>query len=439
MAVDTPPRTAAEVAPEPPAADSSSGRFRPGPAGWAARLALVAAVVFVVLVYPLVWMPRSDVGILALAVIFAIIGLSLNVLIGYTGQLSLGHQAFVGIGAFTSAYMVSVQGQPFIIGVLVAAAVGGLQALLLGVLALRVTGLYFALLTLSYGILAQESLFNIQFLTGGGAGQPAPNPAGPDEFKPYYLICLAFLGVVLWIDWRMMRTKAGRALLALRENPRVAASLGVNVKLYTLLGFVMSGVFAGVGGALLAHRDGFVVSDIYNFQLALVFVIMTVVGGLRSRLGIIIGSAIFALLGFLVARVPGLESAFRDWHVTLPVLVLIPAVVVGVRLTLRARRGDGVGPLAPSALVAFGFGALALLVLSPLTVPYLEARLSEIPRLTPEIGRLVIGPVLLLGVLTMLPGGIGRLVRPFQAWVRGGRFDWAAGAQKEVQITDVRA
>ena len=175
------------------------------------------------------------------AVIFGIIGLSLNVLLGYVGQISLGHQAFVGIGAFTSAYMVSEQSQSFWLGVAVAVAIGGLQALVLGGVSLRITGLYFALVTLSYGLVAEQNIFQIEELTGGGQGQPAPKPAGFATDWRYYYLCLAFLAVVLWIDWRMMRTKRGRALLALRENPRVAATFGVNVRILTLFAFVRLG------------------------------------------------------------------------------------------------------------------------------------------------------------------------------------------------------
>ena len=102
--------------------------------------------------------------------------------------------------------------------------------LLLGAVALRVTGLYFALVTLSYGVMAKESLFNVESLTGGDAGQDAPRPIGFESHYRYYYLCLAFLALVLWLDWRMMRTKGGRALLALRENPRVAATLGINVR-----------------------------------------------------------------------------------------------------------------------------------------------------------------------------------------------------------------
>ena len=360
------------------------------------------------------------------AVIYAIIGLSLNVLIGYVGTISLGHQAFVGIGAFAAAYMAGQHGQPFLVGVFVAAILGGVQAVVLGGLALRISGLYFALITLSYGVLAQESLFNIQSLTGGGAGAFAPIPTG---FRSYYYICLAFLGVVLYADWRLMKTKGGRALLALRENPRVAATFGINVKAYTLVGFAVSGLFAGVGGALLAHRDEVVDPTGFSFQLALLFVLMTVVGGLRSRTGIVIGSALFALLKVIVEEVPGFERTLVRWDLTVPVIALLAG-----GLAIWLGRGDRRVAIAGGVVAALG-----LLVLSPVTVPFFEGRIGEMPALTPERASGVIGPVLLLVVLTRLPGGIGQLVRPVQHWLRGNRWDWSVGRVKEVQITDVRA
>jgi branched-chain amino acid transport system permease protein len=319
--------------------------------------------------------PGFEVNIYTQAVVFAIIGLSLNVLVGYTGQISLGHQAFVGIGAFTSAYVVSVQGQTFFVAVAVAMLVGALQALVLGAVSLRIKGLYFALITLSYGLVAELSIFQIQSLTGGGAGQAAPKPSAFDTDLRYYFLCLGFLGAVLWLDYRMMKTKGGRALLALRENPRVAATFGIDVKAYTLFAFVVSGMFAGLGGALLAHNDTFVVAEIYSFRLALVFVIMAVVGGLRSRTGVVIGSAFFALLGFLIEKIHVIE--------------------VG---------------------------------LSKLPKP-----------LAAEIAPLVVGPLLLLLTLTMYPGGIGQQIRPILRWLGGHRFDIHDRGDKEVQISDVRA
>ncbi|HET7721780.1 MAG TPA: branched-chain amino acid ABC transporter permease, partial [Acidimicrobiales bacterium] len=154
------------------AVSAAPAPFEPAPAGWVARGVVWAAIAWVVLALPgnvlsPVTLSATEARGASEAAIFAIIGLSLNVLIGYTGQISLGHQAFVGIGAFASAYVVTEVGQEFWIGVAVAAGIGALQAVLLGGVALRVTGLFFALITLSYGVMVQQSLFGVESLTGG--------------------------------------------------------------------------------------------------------------------------------------------------------------------------------------------------------------------------------------------------------------------------------
>jgi branched-chain amino acid transport system permease protein len=357
-------------------AATTAERHRPSPVGWAARVAVAAGIAWLVLLFPLT-QDAVRVNIYTEAVIFGIIGLSLNVLIGYAGQISLGHQAFVGIGAFTSAYMVTEQGQTFWVAVLVAMVVGGLQGLVLGAVSLRVTGLYFALVTLAYGIMAEDSLFNIKSLTGGTAGQPAPKPDGFESDWRYYYLCLVFLAAVLWVDRRLMKTKGGRALLALRENPRVAATFGTNVKGYTLLAFVLAGVLAGLGGSLFAHNSRTVVNSQFDFQLALVFVIMTVVGGLRSRVGVVLGAAFFSLIDYLFAELEFLS--------------------------------DGVDAI------------------------------PGLPDLPAEYVPVVIGPLLLLINLTTRPGGIGEAIAPLQRWLAGQRFSLHGTDSGEVQVTDVRA
>jgi len=336
--------------------------------GRAARGAVVAGLAGLVLVFPLT---RSgiEVNVYTEAVIYAIIGLSLNVLVGYAGQISLGHQAFVGIGAFTAAYVTTVHEQNFVAAIGVTMLVGAAQALLLGLVSLRITGLYFALVTLTYGTMAESSLFNITSLTGGAAGQAAPKPAAFASDHRYYFLCLAFLAVVLYVDWRLTATKAGRALLAIRQDRRVAASFGADLKRYTLIAFMVSGVFASVAGALLAYNTGSVVAGQFTFQLALVFVIMTVVGGLRSRAGVVVGSAFFALTGFL----------FDKLH------------------------------------LASAVSAIPLL-----------------PDLPADLAPLVLGPLLLLFTLTRHPGGFGELLRPIGRWLRAAPpADRPAGARVE--------
>ncbi|WP_372734234.1 branched-chain amino acid ABC transporter permease [Nocardioides sp.] len=326
----------------------------------------------------------SDVGAATEAVIFGIVGLSLNVLLGYTGQISLGHQAFVGLGAFTSAYVVVDLGLSFWFGLLIAAGVGALQAGLLGAVSLRLTGLYFALVTLAYGAFTEQTLLGITAITGGEGGKSAPRPAGFETETTYYFLCLAFLAAVIFFDWRLTSSKTGRALAALRENPRVAASYGINVKAYTLIAFVVSGAIAGLAGALLAHHDEVIVGQKFGFQLALLFVLMTVVGGLRSRSGVVIGAAFFALLG------------------TGKLLVMIdkPLGAIGFSLT-----------------------------------DFVEGTIG----LPQEFVALVVGPILLLVTITLYPGGIGQQIAPIREWLLGRPFDRHAGKVEEVTVSDVRA
>lgn len=360
--------------------DDEVAPFRPGIVGWLARGVVWALLAWVVFAIPgNVLSPFhlgvSDVGHASKAAIFAIIGLSLNVLIGYAGTISLGHQAFVGVGGFVSAYVVVDMGLEFWLAVPIAAAVGGLQAALLGAVSLRLTGLYFALVTLAYGVFAEETLFGITAFTGGEGGKNVPRPIGFQDDYSFYYLCLAFLAVVLWADWRLVRTKGGRALQALRENPRVASSYGIDVKAYTLMAFVVSGIFAGIGGALLAQQSTFLVPETFDFELALLFVLMTVVGGLRNRVGVVIGSVVFALLeeGTLVHLLH--IDGFLDRTIGLPA----------------------------------------------------------------EFFGLVVGPFLLLLTLTLYPGGIGQQVAPISHWLRGRKFDLHAGKVTEVEVADVRA
>ncbi|MEX2291322.1 MAG: branched-chain amino acid ABC transporter permease [Mycobacteriales bacterium] len=273
-----------------------------GPLRWVPR-----AVVYLLLAYwLLVLVPDSEVyaPIAADAAIYSIVGLSLNIIIGYTGQLSLGHQGFFGVGAFAAAYSLTVQGVPFAATFVIAAAVGGLFAFLIGIVALRITGLYLALITLVFGLTLEASLFEVPRFTNGGAGQPAERPEFLFDNGNFYLFCLVFLAAAVYLDWRLMKSKTGRALLALKENERVAEAFGVNVTLFKLIAFVLSGSLAGVAGALFAFRIEIVSASGFGFFLALTFVLMTVVGGLGNRIGVIMGSSFFAAIGYILEETP---------------------------------------------------------------------------------------------------------------------------------------
>lgn len=359
-------------------------RFTPSLPGWVLRALVLVPIGWFVLE----WLPGTPdrAGRATDWVVFALVGISLNILIGYTGQLSLGHQGFVGAGAFAAAYSLTVHEVPWVASILIAILVGALFALLLGFVALRITGLYLSLITLVFGITLEQSLFQQPDLTNGGAGQPAYKPDALIEPSRYYYVCLGVLVVIAYVDWRLTRTKAGRALFALRENERVAAAFGINVTAYKLLAFVMSGSIAGLAGALFAYRSEQVTGEDYDFFLALTFVLMVVVGGLNSRFGVLVGALLFSPMG--------LEYMLEHAH------------------WLRDFLIEGVW-FVP------GFG---------------EERIQFAPRL--------IGAFLLLLTLLQFPGGIAQQLRPITRWVSGGRFSFRHDVESgpgAVEGSNVRA
>lgn len=299
----------------PPPLQAPARPWAPSVGGWAARFAVLAAifggVILITATRPNFWQER-----IALAAIYAIIGISLNVVLGYVGQVSLGHHAFVGIAAFVAAWYVTEQAGctiercsfgAFATGTLFATLSGGVAAGLLGLIALRIKGLYLALITLAYGFVAERSIFEIPSLTRGGAGMPATRPDGWVTGEEFTWLCFLFLAGVIYVDWRFLRSKIGRAVLSIKHSEPVAASYGINVTAYKTLAFVMSGVFAGIAGSLFAFHSQNVVSNDFSFATATLWVLMVVVGGLGNRVGVVCISAFFALFPFLLELWTGLE------------------------------------------------------------------------------------------------------------------------------------
>ena len=281
--------------PEDPTADLAEVRWRPSAGGIAARLAVWCVVGAALGALPVVVPPLTR-TVVATVAVFGMVALSLNVLVGYAGQVSLGHSAFLGIGAFGAGYVLTELALPWEVAVAVAVALGAAVALLLGVVALRVRGLYLALVTLALGLFAERVLFGIEPLTGGGAGQTADRPPWAMGDLAYAYVCYAGLAVVWLLDWRLTDSKAGRAIRALRDDERVAASWGIDVTRYKLLAFVLSGAVAGLAGALFASITEVVSPLTFSFMLSLTFLMMVVVGGIGSRIGVVIGASLFTAL-----------------------------------------------------------------------------------------------------------------------------------------------
>jgi branched-chain amino acid transport system permease protein len=271
--------------------------WRPSPLGRYVRYVVLGLIGLLVVASPHL-MPPVSVNVLSRVATFAIIALSLNILIGYTGQVSLGHSAFLGMGAFTSGFVITELQLPWAAAVVAAIIVGAAQAILIGFVSLRVRGLYLALVTLVYAVFAERVLFNIEAITRGGAGMPADRPVLLQGDIMYAYVCIAAVALVWVLDWRLTSSKAGRAIEAIRDSERVAASWGINVTAYKLFAFVLSGAIAGLAGALFASIEQIVSPLTFVFTLSLTFLLMTIVGGVGSRPGVVLGAIVFTSLAF---------------------------------------------------------------------------------------------------------------------------------------------
>ncbi len=312
--------------------DDGGGRST---SGLILRGLVLAALLGAALSAPLL-MPDAQVNIVSRVACFAIVALSLNVLLGYTGQVSLGHSAFLGVGAFSAGYAITVLELPWAIAQLIAIGIGVLAALILGIVALRVKGLYLALVTLAYGLFAERVLFGIGPITQGGAGMPAARPEviGLNDVA-YAYICIGALVLVWVLDWRLTSSKAGRAIQAIRDSEKVAASWGINVTGYKLLAFVISGALAGLAGGLFASIEQIVSNLTFTFTLSLTFLLMVVIGGIGSRLGVVLGAVVLSGMAFFLdttARLIEQYTPVANWPLNASAEQLVGALLLVVVL-----------------------------------------------------------------------------------------------------------
>jgi branched-chain amino acid transport system permease protein len=269
------------------------------------RLAVLALLALAAAAPAWVWNPYH-LHTLIMAGIFAVLALSLNLLLGYTGQLSLGHAAFFGIGAYASALStVKLEWSPWtglVVAILAPAATGWL----IGRLALKLRGAYFVLLTISFAGVVSLVSVNWMTLTNGPLGVPGVPPvelALPGlptlslrAKSAYYYLVLTAVALCYVVCRALVRSRVGRALIALRENETLAESIGIDGTHYLVLAAMLSAAMAGLAGGLYAHYTRFVSPEVFLFSYTVTMVIMVVAGGKGTLSGPIVGAVIFTAL-----------------------------------------------------------------------------------------------------------------------------------------------
>ena len=279
--------------------------------------------------------------------ILGLFAMSFNLLYGYMGQISFGHAAFFGVGAYATAMLFvalktpggDIGMIPFLLSLVVGPLIAAVAAVIVGFFCVRLTGIYFAMLSLAFGELLFYIVFSWYSFTKGDDGiQGLLPPAFFQEPIHFYYLTLAIVVGALLLMWRIAESPFGYIMRTLRDNQRRAAFLGINVRLHMLANFVIAGSFAGLAGALWGPFSRSVNPGLLGWQESGIAVFMTLIGGAGSFVGPIVGSVIYTLLQAVVK----MHTVY--WPLTIGTIILLivlfaPGGVLGiVEKRLKSRR-----------------------------------------------------------------------------------------------------
>lgn len=309
------------------------------------RIGVLISILAAVLV-PFVITESYHLHLVNMTYIYIILAVSLNLLIGFIGELSLGHAAFYGIGAYTSALITMDLGISFWISLFIAIAAATLTGFLVGYPALRLKGPFFAITTLAFGEIIRLVINNLEGLTRGPMGLPGIKPPNPitipglftidfyDRRAFYYLI-LFFTIISLGVVYRLVFSRVGRAFLAIRENDILAESIGVKTKHYKILAFTVASGMAGLAGALHAHYILFISPVTFDLAQSINVVLMVIIGGSGTILGPILGALLLTLL-------PEVLRAIAEYRMVIYGAILVFTIVFmpnGIVGTIKGKLG----------------------------------------------------------------------------------------------------
>src|SRR5262249_35043818 len=333
------------------------------------RHAVLATGAAVVVGWP--WAaPRYFVFLASLIAINAIVAIGLNLLSGYTNQLSFGHASFLAIGAYAAAILtIRAPVVPVVATLLIAGLVTAAVGLALGVPCLRLEGLYLAMATLAFGFVVVEAILNLDWLTRGNDGLrvPAarlgPTTLASDTARYYLVVTVGALLVVAAVN--ISRTRTGRALLAVRESEIAAQASGIHLAAYKTLAFVVSAFYTGVAGGLFALVVGFLSPDSFDVFLSVDFVAMIIVGGLGSILGSVVAGAVITTLNDSLAGFQNYRPLVFGAILIASMLFMPGGIARALGKMFPTRRGSMISRASILLLLALTLGALPAAAQTP--------------------------------------------------------------------------
>jgi len=305
---------------------------------WFWFLMLIAALI----TFPLI-APNYYIYMANYMAINVIVTVGLNILVGYTGQISLGHAGFFAIGAYGTVLLMTALHLPFLLAIVVAAFIAAFFGFVLGLPALRLEGPYLAIATLGFGMAITQVIGRWQVF-GGRMGLETPDLSfGPyvlESDRQLYFLIVSIAFLLILAARNLMKTRVGRAFIAIRDSDIAAETMGVNLVFYKTLAFAVSAFYAGIAGGLFAFLLGFINPSTFNFILSIYFLAFVIVGGLGSIFGSIMGGMVMTWLLLVLDKVQELPYlgtvliSFSENWMTLSGLPNIASIVFGLIVVL---------------------------------------------------------------------------------------------------------
>ncbi|HAV36617.1 MAG TPA: ABC transporter [Massilia sp.] len=287
--------------------------------------------------FPLVVTNPYYVHLVETILIYAILLFGLDIVVGYTGQVSLGHAGLFGIGSYVTAVLIMHFGTPWFLAIPASILVTALFGAVLALPALRVTGPYLAMVTLAFGTIIQILINEMSFITQGPMGITLTKPSvfGRElhETEYFYMVAI-FMVAALAVVHFLLKSHFGRAFEALRDSPIASDCMGVSVYRYKVYAFVISAALAGLAGSLYAYSEQYVSPNTYNFELTILFLLAVIMGGRKTRTGSIIGAIIVVMLPSLLADI----ALFRQIALSAAILGVLGSAVALARRRTTPRR-----------------------------------------------------------------------------------------------------
>lgn len=303
----------------------------------------IIAFLLAAAVFPLVVSDQYVLHIAILVLFYAVLATSLNLVVGYVGEFSLGHTAFLGIGAYTAAIVSLRFGLPMWATVPLAGLISAGFGIVIGAITLRLQGPFFVIVTLAFAEVLRLVADNWIELTNGpmglaGVAQPALLAEASNLFgkQLYFYIALAITAVSLYLSYRFVYSNAGRAAVAVRENRFVAQSVGINPFAYAMRAFVLGALLAGLAGGFYAHYISFVGSEVFRFSFMATMIIIVLVGGKGTLLGPLVGAILVTLLEEYLREAKELRLSIFGL-VVMAIVLFLPRGLMGFLSAYRER------------------------------------------------------------------------------------------------------